>query len=133
MTFPFAPCKVPYGNGFRVTVYDRQIIDSIFQHRHITSDDNRALAMLRDREHMRWGESHWKQKIYLKVTNTIKALIAVDVLRSDRLDHEPPVDMYYAFLRKHRRYCEQYFRKISPEYPEYLQAFEKIIPADSNN
>ena len=51
--------------------------------------------MLSDREHKRMGESHWKQKHYLKVTNTIKALIAVDVLRSDRLDHEPPVVLYF--------------------------------------
>lgn len=87
--------------------------------------------MLRDRDHMRWGESHWKQNIYLKVTNTIKALIAVDVLRSDRLDHEPPVVMYLDFLKKHSRYCRQYFRKISGKYPEYLQAFEKMIPDDA--
>jgi len=86
--------------------------------------------MLRDREHMRWGDSHWKRNIYLKVTNTIKALIAVDVLRSDRLDHEPPVDMYLAFLKKHGRYCHQYFQKISGKYPEYLQAFEMIISSD---
>ena len=90
--------------------------------------------MLSDREHKRMGEGHWKQKHYLKVTNTIKALIAVDVLRSDRLDHEPPVDMYYIFLKNHRRYCSRYFRKISDKYPEYLQAFEKIISdCDSNN
>jgi len=130
MTFPFAPCTVPCEGGFRHTVYDRQIIDSIFQHRHISSYNNRALAMLRDRDHMRWGESHWKQNIYLKVTNTIKALIAVDVLRSDRLDHEPPVDMYLDFLKKHSRYCRQYFQKISGKYPEYLQAFEMIISSD---
>ena len=130
MTFPFAPCKVPCEGGFRYTVYNRQIIDSIFQHRHISSYNNRALAMLRDRDHMRWGESHWKQNIYLKVTNTIKALIAVDVLRSDRLDHEPPVDMYLDFLKKHSRYCRQYFQKISGKYPEYLQAFEMIISSD---
>lgn len=128
MTFSFAPCKVPCESGFRHTVYDRQIIDSIFQHRHISSDNNRALAMLRDREHMRMGESHWKQNIYLKVTNTIKALIAVDVLRSDRLDHEPPVEMYLDFLKKHSRYCRQYFQKISGKYPEYIQAFEQIVP-----
>ena len=130
MTFPFAPCKAPCEGGFRHTVYDRQIIDSIFQHRWINSDNNRALAMLRDRDHMRWGESHWKQEIYLKVTNTIKALIAIDVLRSDRLDHEPPVDMYLDFLKKHSRYCRQYFQNISGIYPEYLQAFEKIISND---
>ncbi len=127
MMFSFAPCKVPSGDGFRHTVYNRQMIDSIFPHRKITSDDNSALAMLRDRDHMRWGESHRKQKIFLKVTNSIKALIAVDVLRSDRLEHEPPVDMYYDFLKKHRRYCRQYFTKISGKYPEYLQAFEQII------
>lgn len=127
MTFPFVPCKVPSGNGFRHTVYNRQMIDAIFSHRHITSDNNTALAVLRDREHRRWGECHRKQQVYLEVTNSIKALIAVDVLRSDRLEHEPPVDMYYDFLKKHRRYCAQYFRKISGKYPEYLQAFEQII------
>ena len=134
MTFAFAPCTVPCENGFRHTVYNRQIIDSIFPHRRINSDNNRALAMLSDREHKRMGESYWKQKHYLKVTNTIKALIAVDVLRSDRLDHEPPVDMYVDFLKKHSRYCRRYFQRISGKYPEYLQAFEQIISdCDSNN
>lgn len=132
MTLSFTSCKVPSGNGFRHTVYNRQMIDSIFPHRRISSDNNMALAMLRDRDHMSWGESHWKRKFYLTVTNSIKALIAVDVLRSDRLDHEPPVDMYLSFLKKHRRYCAQYFQKISGKYPEYLQAFEEIMQdADS--
>ncbi len=126
MTFPFAPCTIPSGNGFRHTVYGRQIIDSIFPHRHISSDDNRALAMLRDRQFMT-GWQHRKEKITLKMTNSIKALIAIDVLRSDRLEHEPPVDMYYDFLRKHRRYCYQYFIKISGKYPEYLHVFKQII------
>ena len=90
--------------------------------------------MLRDREHRRWGESHRKQKAYLEVTNSIKALIAVDVLRSDRLEHEPPVDMYLHFLKKHHRYCRRYFTKISGKYPEYLQAFEQIMQdCDSNS
>ena len=134
MTFPFDPCTVPCENGFRHTVYNRQIIDSIFPHRRLTSDDNRALAMLRDRDYMRWGESHRKRKFFLKVTNTIKALIAVDVLRSDRLDHEPPVDMYLDFLKKHCRFCRRYFQRISGNYPEYLQAFEQIISdCGSNN
>ena len=86
--------------------------------------------MLWDRVHMMLGEGYTKPYYYLKVTNTIKALIAVDVLRSDRLDHEPPVDMYLDFLKKHSRYCRQYFQKISGKYPEYLQAFETIISDD---
>ena len=90
--------------------------------------------MLRDRERMRWGEGHHKRNVYLKVTNSIKALIAVDILRSDRFVHEPPVGMYLDFLKKHHRYCRQYFRKISGEYPEYLKAFEQLVPGcDSNN
>ena len=137
MTLAFAPCTVPCENGFRHTVYDRQIIDSIFPHRHTTSGGSRALAMLRDREYMRrdgsWGRCYWIRWLYLKVTNTIKALIAVDVLRSDRLEHEPPVDMYFDFLRKHRRYCRQYFKKISSKYPEYIQAFENIMSAYGEN
>ena len=134
MTFPFDPCTVPCENGFRHTVCNMQIIDSIFPHRHISSYNNRALAMLRDRVHMTLGESYRKENIYLKITNTIKAIIAVDVLRSDRLDHEPPVDMYVDFLKKHSRYCRRYFQTISGKYPEYLQAFEKIISdCDSNN
>ena len=127
MTFAFAPCKEPSENGFRHTVYNRQIIDSLFPHRRINSDNNRALAMLSDREHKRMGESHWKQKLYLTMTHKIKALIAVDVLRSDRLSHEPPVDMYLDFLKKHRRFCCQYFTRISDQYPEYIKAFENIM------
>ena len=132
MLFPFAPCTVPSGNGFHHTVYDRQIIDSIFPHRQISSDDNRALAMLRDRRFLT-GWHHRKENFSLKVTNSIKAIIAVDVLRSDRLDHEPPLDMYYDFLRKHHSYCLQYFQKISDKYPEYLQAFEKIMSDQNKN
>ena len=90
--------------------------------------------MLSGREHKRMGESHWKQKLYLTMNHKIKALIAVDVLRSDRLSHEPPVDMYLDFLKKHCRFCRRYFQRISGNYPEYLQAFEKIISdCDSNN
>ena len=134
MTFCFTPCIVPSGNGFRHTIYDRSFIDSIFMQRNISSDNNKALAMLRDRERMRWGEGHHKRNVYLKVTNSIKALIAVDILRSDRFVHEPPVGMYLDFLKKHHRYCRQYFRKISGEYPEYLKAFEQLVPGcDSNN
>ncbi|MBQ6039845.1 MAG: leucine-rich repeat domain-containing protein [Oscillospiraceae bacterium] len=134
LTFAFAPCTVPCENGFRHTVYNRQIIDSIFPHRRINSDNNQALAMLSGREHKRMGESHWKQKLYLTMTHKIKALIAVDVLRSDRLIHEPPVDMYLDFLKKHCRFCRRYFQTISGKYPEYLQAFEQIISdCDSNN
>ena len=63
----------------------------------------------------------------MRVGNKIKAVIAIDVLKSDRLDHEPPVDMYYQFLNNHRNFCLHYFQKISDLFPEYLAAFEKII------
>lgn len=124
MTLAFTPCSAPSGR----TVYDRRFIDSIFEKQRISSDDNSALATLRERLLMT-GWQDCREKINLKVTKSKKALIAVDVLRSDRLGHEPPVDMYFDFLRAHRTFCYRYFRKISAKYPEYLREFEKILKA----
>lgn len=124
----FAPCSAPCGNGFRRTVYDRRIIDSIFNSGSVSTANNPWLKNLLDGQNE--GASHPYDCPEFAVTNKFKALIAADVLRSDRLEHEPPVDMYYNFLKKHRSLCKHYFRKIGILYPEYLEAFEKMFPAD---
>ncbi len=123
----FIPCTVPYGNRFRRTFYNREIIDSIFNNKYASSDDNQWVKLLNYRLYQAGWVYRITDKLSFRLTNKIKAVIAVDILRSDRLVHEPPVDMYCDFLRTHHSFCQKYFTKISDTYPEYLQAYEKIM------
>lgn len=126
MLMAFKPSNVPYGNGFRRSFYDRCITDSFFDSKYVSSDDNQWLDLYQNRQYNA-GWIHHKQKISIRVTNKIKAVIAVDILRSDKLEHEPPVDMYYNSLVRHYGFCRNYFRRISDRYPEYLEAFQQIM------
>ena len=128
----FTPCAAPCGNGFRRTFYNREIIDSFFQSEFVSSDDNQWVKLLHDSLYQAGWIHNLSYQLSFRVTSKIKAVIAVDVLRSDRLDHEPPGDMYADFLRTHRSFCRQYFTKISGRYPEYLAAFEQIMQCSGN-
>ncbi|MCR5731148.1 MAG: leucine-rich repeat domain-containing protein [Ruminococcus sp.] len=123
----FKPCSVSCGNGFIRAFYNRDIIDSIFNNKFASSDDNKWVRLLNYRLYQAGWVHRLTDKLSFRLTNKIKALIAVDIVRSDRLDHEPPVDMYRDFLKTHRSFCYKYFRKISGKYPEYLHAFEQIM------
>ena len=122
----FSTCSAPYGRsdppwspGYKRTVFNREVIDSIFRERKICARDNPYLK----RAVPPWSDI---DKTFT-VSNRFKALVAVDVLRSDKMPHEPDTKIYSDFLRNHSGFCYKYFSRISEEFPEYLLALKEII------
>lgn len=121
----FSPCSGPYGRsripgvpGHRRTAFNREVIDSIFRERKVCAKDN---------PYIKRAVSPWfGEDTTITVSNKFKALVAVDVLRSDKLPHEPDTKMYSDFLKSHRSFCHIYFESISDEFPEYADALNEI-------
>lgn len=120
----FAPVSAPYGRkntgvpGFKRLVYDRAPVDTIMNSRTMNKDTPYFRRLFR---------SWTPDRLTITVPNRVKALIAVDVLRSSRLEHEPDTKMYRQFLLNHRRFCQTYFKSISEKYPEYGEFLEGIL------
>ena len=125
----FAPVSAPYGRkttgapGFKRLVYDRAPVDTIMQSRTMNKDTPYFRRLFRP-----WTPD----RLTLTVTSRVKALIAVDILRSSRLEHEPYANMYIYYLMDHARFCTNYFKSISDKYPEYLESYNEIrsLPTD---
>lgn len=121
----FSSCSGPYGRsrvpgvpGHRRTVFNREVIDSIFRERKVCARYNPYIK----RAVPPWfGEDKT-----ITVSNRFKALVAIDVLRSNRMPHEPDTKMYSDFLKTHHGFCNKYFMQISDEFPEYAAAFKEM-------
>jgi hypothetical protein len=121
----FSSCSGPYGRsripglpGHRRTVFNREVIDSIFRERKVCARDNPYIK--------RAVPSWFAEDKTITVSNKFKALVAVDVLRSDKMPHESDTKMYSDFLKSHRSFCHKYFEIISDEFPEYAAALKEI-------
>ena len=121
----FSTCSAPHGRsdpprlpGYKRTVFNREVIDSIFRERKVCARENPYLK----RAVPPWFDIDKP----FTVSNRFKALLAVDVLRSDKLPHEPDTKMYSDFLRTHLGFCHKFFKQISEKFPEYEAAL-KII------
>ncbi|MBP7187310.1 MAG: leucine-rich repeat domain-containing protein [Ruminococcus sp.] len=118
-TFWSAPCS---NDGHKRVFYNREPVDLMMTSRRISAYDNhyarKAIPV--------YDEAHSS----VIISNKRKALIAVDVLRSTHLSHEPDTAIYSDFLKKHRHFCQRYFESISEKYPEYLHEFNKLMNAD---
>lgn len=121
----FSPCSAPHGRmnkpylpGYKRTVFNREVIDSLFRERKISSRNNPYIK----RTTPPWS----KGNNIFTVSNRFKALVAVDVLRSDKMPHEPDTKMYSDFLKSHRGFCHKFFAQISDAFPEYTIALKNI-------
>lgn len=121
----FSPCSGPHGHmnrpylpGYKRTVFNREVIDSIFRERKVCPQNNpyinRAVPL------------SFKKDMTITVSNRFKALMAVDVLRSDKMPHEPDTKMYSEYLRTHLGFCHKFFAQISDEFPEYETGLKNI-------
>lgn len=65
-------------------------------------------------------------KVKTRISNKVKVLLAIDVLRSTHLSHEKSTEMYSNFLMNHQKYAHDVCESIKDEYPDYAETLKVL-------
>lgn len=104
----FAPVSAQVNGRYKRYFFNRELIDNIF-----TSKFYECTV---------YGNHKGK----IRVSNKIKVLLAIDVLRSTHLSHEKSTEMYSDFLMNHLKYARDVCESIEDEYPDYAEALKVL-------
>lgn len=105
----FAPVSAQVNGRYKRYFFNREIIDNIFSSKF--------------HECIFYGN----HKSKIRVSNKVKVLLAIDVLRSTHLYHEKDTEMYSNFLMNHQKYARDLCESIKDEYPDYAETLKVFL------
>lgn len=106
----FTPVSAHINNGYKRCFFNRELIDSVFTSKFYEYEIYR----------------YRNRTLKLRVSNKVKVLIAIDVLRSTHLAHEKSTDMYRDFLMNHQKYAHDVCESIKDDYPDYAETLKVL-------
>lgn len=103
----FSPVSAQINGRYKRYFFNRELIDRIFTSKFY--------------EYNAYGKCN-----KIRVSNKVKVLLAIDVLRSTHLDHEKGTEMYSDFLMNHQKYARDLCESIEDEYPDYAETLKVL-------